>query len=128
MQRFAGWAIVGLLTAALTGPAFAVGPYDGVYAGDRTSDGGGPGCQAAGTVTFANLTIADNKLTYLHFQLATVVGTVAPDGSFSASGQNTYTTRQGAMVQSLTGKVAGNAIQAETHNKYCSYRLSLKKK
>jgi hypothetical protein len=76
------------------------------------------------------MTVTDSKLEYHHFSNATITAPVAADGSFSGSAQNMYTTRgpRTPMIQTLDGKISGNAIKAETKvGNSCTYALTLKK-
>jgi hypothetical protein len=71
------------------------------------------------------MTVTDSKLEYHHLSNATIM---APDGSFSGSAQNMYFVRgrNAPTIQTLDGKISGNAIKAETKvGNSCSYALTL---
>jgi hypothetical protein len=58
----------------------------------------------------------------------TIVATIRSDGSFSGSAQSMYPAGLSTpRVQTLQGRIAGGAIQAETDvGNGCSYQLILK--
>ena len=104
------------------------GPYDGTYHGTLTGDGMNAVICAKGAPI--QMTVTDSKLEYHHLSNATITATVAPDGSFSGSAQNMYFVRgrNAPTIQTLDGKISGNAIKAETKvGNSCSYALTLKK-
>jgi hypothetical protein len=117
-----------ILAIAGIGATLAGGPYDGTYHGTLTGEGlNAVSCAKNAPV---QMTVTDNKLEYHHFSNATITATVAADGSFSGSAQNKYAARgAGApMIQTLDGKITGNAIKAETKvSNSCTYGLTLKK-
>ncbi len=103
----------GIVLAGISLAALAAGPYDGNYHGTLR----GAGFNAVGCAKEApvQMTVADNKLTYVHLGNATITATVAADGSFSGSGQNNYAaSRSRTNVQTLDGKITGDAITAVT--------------
>jgi hypothetical protein len=117
-------------TLAVAGIAAAVagGPYDGTYHGTLTAEGmNAVSCAKSAPV---QMSVTDGKLEYHHFSNATITAPVAADGSFSGSAQNMYTARgqRAPMIQTLDGKISGNAIKAETKvGNSCTYTLALKK-
>ena len=122
-------AVAAVLSVAGARDTSAAGPYDGTYHGTLTGD-------AMNALTCAKkapiqMTVTNNVLEYHHFSNAVITAPVAADGSFSGSAQNKFTTggRGSQMqVQTLTGKITGMAIQAETKvGNYCTSQLTLKK-
>ena len=113
------------LVITFSGTAIAA-MYDGTYHGTLTGDSGNaPVCAKQASV---QMTVADGKVDYNHMGHAKIIASVGADGSFSGSAQNVYSvSRTGPQVQTLDGKIAGGAIQAQTKVGGCSYRLELKK-
>jgi hypothetical protein len=120
--------LAAMLAVAGIAAAVAGGPYDGTYHGTLTADGlNAVSCAKSAPV---QMSVTDSKLEYHHFSNATITAPVAADGSFSGSAQNLYTTRglRTPMIQTLDGKISGNAIKAETKvGNSCTYSLTLKK-
>jgi hypothetical protein len=114
------------LAAALSAPAGAAGLYDGTYAGYLVGgDFNYPTCAKRSPV---QITIRDNQLEYHHFNTAVITATVKPDGSFSGTGANTYSTRAATSnQQTLTGRIDAGRIEADTEFSRCKYHLSLKR-
>lgn len=118
ISAFLAIAVVGTATAAM---------YDGTYHGTVTGVAGN--AVTCAKQAPAQITVANDRLEYVHMGHATINATVGADGSFSGSAQNTYSVgRTGPMVQTLDGKIAGGVIQGETKvGNYCSYKLELKR-
>jgi hypothetical protein len=120
--------LVAMLAVAGNAAAVAGGPYDGTYHGTLTADGMNTvSCAKSAPV---QMSITDGKLEYHHFSNATITAPVAADGSFSGSAQNMYTAKgqHTPVIQTLDGKISGNAINAETKvGNRCTYTLALKK-
>jgi hypothetical protein len=120
--------LAAVLAVASIAAAVAGGPYDGTYDGTLTADGmNAVSCAKSAPV---QMSVTDSKLEYHHFSNATITAPVAADGSFSGSAQNMYTAKgqRAPMIQTLDGKISGNAIKAETKvGNSCTYALALKK-
>jgi hypothetical protein len=119
-----------LLAAVAVAPAArlrAAGLYDGTYHGTLT--GAGSNAMACAKQAPVQMTVADNKLEYVHMGHATISATVGADGSFSGSAQNNYAgNRSGVLVQTLDGKISGGAIKALSKvGNSCTYNLELKR-
>jgi len=102
----------------------AAGPFDGTYNGTTQQVGGlnSPSCASNGSRV--QITVADNALTYNHFG-SKLTGTVAANGSFTASGTNLR--YKPPVVQSITGTISGGSIDADTGASGCQYHVSFKK-
>ncbi|HME21758.1 MAG TPA: hypothetical protein VKI44_10495 [Acetobacteraceae bacterium] len=110
--------------------AWAGGPYDGTYHGTLT--GGSANAASCAKRAPIQMTVTDSKLEYHHFSNTVITAPVGADGSFSGSAQNLYagggSRSAGPQVQTLSGKITGTAIQAETKvGGYCTYELALTK-
>jgi hypothetical protein len=95
-------------------------PFDGVYTGSQQLLGlASPNCSSDPAVT---MTVHDNRLSYPGKYSFTAP--VATDGSFVG-----YVSIGGLppVVQTLTGRIQNNAIEADNTNPFCKYHLSLKK-
>ena len=109
--------------------SWAGGPYDGTYHGTLSgASGNAVTCAKRAPI---QITVTDSRLEYHNLSNSLITAPVAADGSFSGSAQNMYATamsRAGPVVQTLTGKITGTAIQAETKvGTYCTYELALKR-
>ena len=108
--------------------AVAAGPYDGTYHGTLT--GGSMNALNCAKSAPVQMTVTDSQLEYHHFSNTVIRAPVAADGSFSGSAQNMYTAKgqRTPVIQTLDGKISGNAIKAETKvGNRCTYALALKK-
>ena len=77
-------AVLTLTTAA----ALAYGMYDGTYRGNLIGIGdNAPSCAKTAP---AQMTVTDDRLTYVHIGHTTIVAAIRSDGSFSGSAQNMY--------------------------------------
>jgi hypothetical protein len=96
--------------------------FDGTYNGTiQLLPNGHPTCRGSQPVI---ITVANNRLRYTHFGGNVVYDTpVKLDGTFSDWGRNVVS----GLPQSLTGRIAGDTIEADTGTSACSYHLSLKK-
>jgi len=122
-----GLALAGMLASLGSVGAVAAGLYDGTYHGTLTADGANANsCAKQAPV---QITVTDSRLEYNHMGNATITATVGADGSFSGSGQSKFSgNRSGPLVTSISGKIAGGAIQADANTgNYCKYKLQLKK-
>jgi hypothetical protein len=132
-QARAAFAVAGILaTAAVLSlpvlqPASAASPFDGTYHGSLKGDDGNAVRCAKGAPV--QITVTNGQLEYHHFSNAVITTPVAADGSFSGSARNNqYVGRSEILVQTLTGKITGTAIQAETKvGNYCTYQMQLTK-
>ena len=108
-----------------TAAALAYGMYDGNYRGNLIEIGNhAPNCAKTAP---AQMTVTDDKLTYVHMGQRTIVATIISDGSFSGSTQNMYSGGRSTQVQTLQGRITGGAIQAKTDvGNGCTYQLILK--
>jgi hypothetical protein len=123
---YGGLALVAaVLTPVAATVALAGGLYDGNYHGSLK--GAGFNAVSCAKQAPVQITVTDSKLTYVHMGNATITATVAADGSFAGTGENKYG-RSGMNVQTLEGKIAGDAITAVTKvGNYCTYNLELRK-
>ena len=118
--------LTGAVLTLTTAAALAYGMYDGTYRGNLIGIGRSvPSCAKTAP---AQMTVTDDKLTYVHMSHTTIVATISSDGSFSGSVQNmnprSLSTPQ---VQTLQGRITSGAIQAKTDvGNGCSYQLILK--
>ena len=123
-------AVVTVLSLPSLQNAWAGGPYDGTYHGRLSgASGNAVSCSKSAPI---QMTVTDSRVEYHHFSNTVITAPVAADGSFSGSAQNMYATATaraaGPVVQTLTGKITGTAIQAETKvGTYCTYELALKR-
>lgn len=120
--------VAAVLALSALPAASAAGPYDGTYHGTLT--GGSMNALSCAKNAPVQMTITDNQLEYHHFSNAVIKTPVAADGSFSGSAQNMRMngSRSEMQVQTLSGRITGTAIQAETKmGGYCTYELALKK-
>ena len=122
-------AVVTVLSLPSLQNAWAGGPYDGTYHGRLSgASGNAVSCSKSAPI---QMTVTDSRVEYHHFSNTVITAPVAADGSFSGSAQNMYataTSRAGPVVQTLTGKITGTAIQAESKvGNYCTYELALRK-
>jgi hypothetical protein len=115
-------AVLTLTTAA----ALAYGMYDGTYRGNLI--GIGKNAPSCATTAPAQMSVTDDKLTYVHMGHTTIVATIRSDGSFSGSAQNMYSGGLSTpQVQTLQGRISSGSIQAKTYvGNSCSYQLILK--
>jgi hypothetical protein len=70
------------------------------------------------------MTIIDGKVSYNHFGTI-LTGTVAPDGSFSASGMNMR--YKPPASQSMSGHISSTGAEADTGTTTCPYHLTFRK-
>jgi len=128
-----GWRSVWLAVAgggalmALAGAAWAAGPFDGTYTGEAALVRGNNGSICR---TFhASITVTDGHLTYVHGGGYAVIKTdVAADGSFTGTGAIAAARATGApAVETLQGKIAGAAIDADASGPACAFHLTLRK-
>ena len=122
-------AVAAVLALPSLRSASAGGPYDGTYHGTlKGASGNAVSCSKSAPI---QMTVTDSRVEYHHFSNTVITAPVAADGSFSGSAQNMYataTSRAGPVVQTLTGKITGTAIQAESKvGNYCTYELALRK-
>ncbi len=118
----------GLLLAVVflgpSGPVRAAG-FDGSYTGTiERVRGDSPPCAKSGAQR-SSITVANNKLDYIHFNAMDFSTQVAPDGSFIATTTNVIHSRRTPWT--LKGKISGNTIDATMDNLYCGYHIMLKR-
>ena len=116
----------GTVLTLTTAAALAYGMYDGTYRGNLIGiSKNAPSCSKTAPV---QITVTDDKLTYVHMGHTTIVATISSDGSFSGSVQNMNTRNLSTpQVQTLQGRITSGAIQAKTDvGNGCSYQLILK--
>jgi hypothetical protein len=103
--------------------ALAESPFDGTYSGSTMLTGAAsPVCAKNGTPV--QMTVIDGKVSYNHFGTI-LTGTVAPDGSFTASGMNMR--YKPPASQSMSGHISGTSAEAETGTSICPYHLTFRK-
>jgi hypothetical protein len=118
--------LTGAVLTLTIAAALAYGMYDGTYRGNLIGIGNkSPSCAKTAP---AQMSVTDDKLTYVHMGHTTIVATISSDGSFSGSTQNMGS---GGLIapelQTLQGRITGGAIQAKTYiGTRCSYQLILK--
>ena len=107
--------------------AWSGGPYDGQYAGTRTSDTGDDGSTCAKTGPYS-LVVADNafEFTYLRQRNVVLRPAIAPDGTFSA--RQEYMLQKASTSARITGRIVGDSLTADVEGQRCHYRLDLKKR
>jgi len=112
---------LGLLLA--TAPAFAAGPFDGTYGGNRTVTASSPsGCMAVNGNN-ARLVVANNVA---HYEFGMPFdASIAADGSFSVEKVNNA--RNGSASFALKGRIVGINMEADVGGDRCRVHLSLKK-
>jgi hypothetical protein len=118
--------LTGAVLTLTSSAALAYGMYDGTYRGSLIEIGNY--ASSCFKTAPAQMTVTDDKLTYVHTGHTTIIATVTSDGSFSGSAQSMYSGGLStSQVQTLQGRITGGAIQAETAvGNGCSYQLILK--
>jgi hypothetical protein len=102
----------------------AEGKFDGAYAGTAVLAVGSNTAECKNYPT--SISIVNDQLVFVSWGgRSTIKTTVAADGTFSGSGQHHMF--RGVVVQTLVGKVAGNALDADIENPACKFHLFLKK-
>jgi hypothetical protein len=117
---------IGAVLTLTTAAALAYGMYDGNYRGHLNEIGNhAPNCVKMAP---AQMTVTDDKLTYVHMGQRTIVATISSDGSFSGSAQSISSGGLSTpQVQTLQGRITGGVIQAKIDvGNGCSYQLILK--
>ena len=116
--------LTGTVLTLTTAAALAYGMYDGTYRGNLT--GISNHTSSCARTAPVQMTVTDDKLTYVHMGHITIVAAISSDGSFSGSAQ--YSNSLGTpQAQTLQGRITGGAIQAKTDvGNGCSYQLILR--
>ena len=105
--------------------ALAYGMYDGTYRGNLI--GISNHASSCARTAAVQMTVTDDKLTYVHMGRATIVATISSDGSFSGSAQSMFSGLSRPQVQTLQGRITSGAILAKFEvGNGCSYQLILK--
>jgi hypothetical protein len=118
--------LTGAVLTLTIAAARACGIYDGTYRGNLIGIGkNAPSCAKAAP---AQMTVTDDRLTYVHIGHTIIVAAIRSDGSFRGSAQNMYSGGLSTpQVQTLQGRITGGAIQAKTYvGNGCTYQLILK--
>ena len=77
--------LTGAMFTLTTAAALAYGMYDGTYRGNLMGIGkNAPSCAKTAP---AQMSVTDDKLTYVHMGHTIIVATIRSDGSFSGSAQ-----------------------------------------
>jgi len=111
------------LSVFAAGSTLAAGPFDGTYSGStKIITASDPRCAKDGSRV--QMTVIDGQVSYNHFDVI-LKGSVAPDGSFTASGMNTR--YRPAVSQSISGHITGTTAEGDIGTSLCSYHVTFRK-
>jgi hypothetical protein len=103
--------------------ALAASPFDGTYSGTtRLTGPASSTCAKNGTPV--QMTVIDGKVSYNHFG-SILTGTVASDGSFTASGMNMR--YHPPASQSISGHMSSTGAEGDTGTTTCPYHVTFNK-
>jgi hypothetical protein len=101
----------------------AASQFDGRYVGQSTlTRGAPPTCSPPGNTTW---TVTDGNVSH-KYGVASITADVGPDGSFSASEKYMHGRR--ADFATMTGHIAGDALEADIEGYACKYHYSAMRK
>jgi hypothetical protein len=117
--------LAGACVATAAAPAIAAGSFDGTYRGTQRTirSNNSSDCTRIDQENIA-LTVQDNHF-IRHWGVITFDVTIAPDGTFT-SNEVTGAQRKLRSAQ-MTGKIAGNSLEADIGTDLCAGHMSLKK-
>jgi hypothetical protein len=119
--------VVALFAGGAAAEATAASPFDGVYHGTQRTIRGATytDCQHIDSNNIV-LQIQNGQFTR-QWGSANLAVTVAPNGSFDATGMMTTGGRQAVRAAELKGQITGNKLEADIGTPYCAGHLSLTK-
>jgi len=117
---------LGCLGVAVAVSASAASPFDGVYRGPQKTTRGASYTDCQNLDHDTTVRIQDGQFT-AHWGSAKMDVTVAPNGSFDATGGTKTSGRQAVRAAELKGQITGNQLEADIGTPYCGAHWSLTK-